>query len=156
MLFNTQWIATADDSVGALYECERSVLGSLRINERSRVVNRWGRVTNPRLRDAFVRIGAEDVLDGALSDSMEARMRFADEIRDWLELGMECHGVANIKVFAPANFLGFLRRCVDCDSGITLLRGEFSGLRPHQLAVHPSVVLATGPVRLEQSVTSSS
>lgn len=154
MLINTQWIATADESLGALYECERSVLGSLRINERSRVVNRWGRISNPRLRGEFDRLGVTDPLEAALSDSMESRMRFADEVRDWLELLMECHGIATIKLFAPARFLGFLRRCVDSDSGITLLRGEFSGMRPHQLAVHPSVVLATGPFRLEQSLTS--
>lgn len=154
MFTNTQWIATADEQIGALYECERSILGSLRINERSRLTNRWNRGLHPKLRAISDRVDLEVLAHAPFSESMQWHMRFADEIRDWLDQVMECHGIATITVFAPARFLGFLRRCVESDSGILLLRGEFAGLRPHQIAVHPSVVLATAPFRIDPRVTS--
>lgn len=147
------WIVTADTRRASAYACGRTARGDLNLDALTSIENSHeaeherGRpmlAGGGERRGGVARSGAR-ARPQALADrhvAEEEDRRFAREVAAWLSGARRGSDAERITVFAPAGFLGLLRRELTEDGTLRLREAGLTRLRPHELASHSAVIHA--------------
>jgi hypothetical protein len=163
------WIVTADLNRAALFSCRHTPGGALHVEHIRSLENthrnqhehhRPTQMGGAERRGSLGRSAAAAAPHTASlgHEIEEEQLRFARDVKPWLNQAAKDVGDGHLSVFAPPRFLGLLRSEMgapgsahDPADRMDLCEGELGHLRTHELAVHPAIVTAvTRPVRTVQ------
>ncbi len=144
------WVATVDARRASLYSWRRAPGGRLNLDEQ-RAIDNDEIGAHERRRPSMLSRGptanAVHHADWGHQNEEEVR-RFARRVLGWLEDARKADAVERICVFAPARMLGMLRQELNeaATDGVELREGEFRKMPASEMAEHPALLDALGPV----------
>lgn len=147
------WIVTADGRRAQLFSCRRLPGGGLHLEHLRSIENtheaeherhRPTQVGGAERRGSVARSSAHAAphVIPAGHNAEEEHVRFAREVGSWLVDARREFGAEGLIVFAPARFLGLLRKQVTMENAPAMHEGELAHLHASELAAHPAVIKA--------------
>jgi protein required for attachment to host cells len=139
------WILVADSKRARLLRGERTPQSRPHLEEAASLESSW--VDHDRGRPNVLASKSPRPLASRGHEEEEEIRHFARELAAWLERQLAAHQIAECTVFAPARFLGALRKEIPSrvHGSLTEHSGELTHLSAGELARHPAIAGRLAP-----------